>query len=218
MKLYSFFRSSAAYRVRIALNLKGLGYEYVAKHLRRGEQAEPEYRAVHPQGLVPALDDGGVMIPQSLAIIEYLEEAYPQTLRLLPSAAADRAIVRAMSQAIACEIHPLNNLRVLNYLKAEMGQTEDATHVWIRHWIAEGFAALEQSIRKHSGDGKHCFAADVTMADACLVPQVYNARRFQTDLVPYSSLIAVSTHLESLPAFTAARPEAQPDATEVGST
>ena len=212
MKLYSFFRSSAAYRVRIALNLKALSYEYVAKHLRRGEHVEPEYRAIHPQGLVPALDDGGVVIPQSLAIIEYLEEAYPQTPRLLPATAADRAIVRAMSEAIACEIHPLNNLRVLNYLKSQMGQTEDATRVWIRHWIAEGFAALEQSIRAHSGDGNHCFGVDVTLADVCLVPQVYNARRFQTDLTAYPTLVAVCAHLESLPAFAAARPEVQPDA------
>jgi len=212
MRLYSFFRSSAAYRVRIALNVKGLSYEYVAKHLRRGEQTTPEYRAIHPQGLIPALEDGGVVIPQSLAIIEYLEDAYPRSARLLPTAAADRAVVRAMAQAIACEIHPLNNLRVLNYLKSQMGQTEDATHVWIRHWIAEGFAALERSIAKHSGDGKHCCGAQVTLADVCLVPQVYNARRFQTDLAHYPALVAVSTHLESLPAFASARPEAQPDA------
>ena len=211
MKLYSFFRSSAAYRVRIALNLKGLSYDYVAKHLRRGEQTKPEYRSIHPQGLIPALEDGSVVIPQSLAIIEYLEEAYPQTPRLLPAAAADRAIVRAMSQAIACEIHPLNNLRVLNYLKSQMGQTEDATHVWIRHWIAEGFAALEQLIRTHSDDGNYCFGADVTLADVCLVPQVYNARRFETDVSPYPTLVAVATHLERLPAFAAARPEVQPD-------
>ena len=145
MKLYSFFRSSAAYRVRIALNVKGLGYEYVAKHLRRdgGEQLKPEYRAIQPQALVPAFEDGGVVIAQSLAIIEYLEEAYPQTPRLLPAAAADRAIVRAIAQAIACDIHPLNNLRVLNYLKSRMGQSEEATNAWYRHWIGEGFVALE---------------------------------------------------------------------------
>ena len=213
MKLYSFFRSSAAYRVRIALNVKGLAYEYVAKHLRRdgGEQLKPEYRAIQPQALVPALEDGGAVIAQSLAIIEYLEEAYPQTPRLLPAAAADRAIVRAIAQAIACDIHPLNNLRVLNYLKSRMGQSEEATNAWYRHWIGEGFVALELWIGKHSADGKHSFGAGVTLADVCLVPQVYNARRFQIDLAPYPRLAAVSSHLETLPAFVAARPEAQPD-------
>jgi maleylacetoacetate isomerase len=214
MKLYSFFRSSAAYRVRIALEVKGLAYETVAKHLRRGggEQTKPEYLAVNPQGLVPTLDDGGVVIPQSLAIIEYLEEAYPKSPRLLPASPAERAAVRAMSLAVACDIHPLNNLRVLNYLKSEMGQSEEATNVWIRHWIAEGFRALEESVQKLTGDDKHCFGVDVTMADVCLVPQVYNARRFETDLTPYPTLVAVSGHLESLPAFAAARPEVQPDA------
>ena len=214
MKLYSFFRSSAAYRVRIALAWKGLDYEYVAKHLRRGdgEHLKADYRAIHPQALVPALEDGGVAIPQSLAIIEYLEEAYPDTPRLLPTTPAARAIVRAMSQAIACDIHPLNNLRVLNYLKSQLRQSEEATNVWYRHWVDEGFRGLEESIRKHTGDGRHCFGAGVTVADACLVPQVYNARRFDVDLTPYPSLVAVSTYLESLPAFAAAKPEAQPDA------
>jgi len=214
MKLYSFFRSSAAYRVRIALAVKGLEYEYVAKHFRRngGEHKKPDYLAVNPQGLIPALDDGGVVVAQSLAIIEYLEEAYPGTPRLLPQKPVERAIVRAMSQAIACDIHPLNNLRVLNYLRADLGQSEETTNVWYRHWVAEGFTALEQSIAKHSGDGKHCFGDVVTMADVCLVPQVYNARRFKTELAPYPKLVAVSTYLESLPAFATARPEAQPDA------
>jgi maleylacetoacetate isomerase len=214
MKLYSYFRSSAAYRVRIALHYKGLAYEYVAKHFRRngGEHRKPDYLAVNPQGLIPTLDDGGVVVPQSLAIIEYLEEAYPQTPRLLPERPADRAVVRAMSQAIACDIHPLNNLRVLEYLKRELRQSDETTNHWYRHWIAEGFAALEQSIAKHTGDGRHCFGAKVTMADVCLVPQVYNARRFATDLTPYPKIVAVSSHLETLAWFAAARPEAQPDA------
>jgi maleylacetoacetate isomerase len=214
MKLYSYFRSSAAYRVRIALHYKGLAYEYVAKHFRRngGEHRKPDYLAVNPQGLIPTLDDGGVVVPQSLAIIEYLEEAYPQTPRLLPERPADRAVVRAMSQAIACDIHPLNNLRVLGYLKRELRQSDETTNHWYRHWIAEGFAALEQSIAKHTGDGRHCFGAKVTMADVCLVPQVYNARRFATDLTPYPKIVAVSSHLETLAWFAAARPEAQPDA------
>jgi maleylacetoacetate isomerase len=214
MKLYSFFRSSAAYRVRIALEVKGLAYEYVATHLRRdgGEHRKPSYLAINPQGLVPALDDGGVVVSQSLAILEYLEEAYPTTPRLLPANPADRAQVRAMSQAIACDIHPLNNLRVLEYLKSQMGQSEDATNLWYRHWIAEGFRALEQSIGKHTGDGMHCFGETVTLADVCLVPQVYNARRFAVDLAPYPLLVRVSAHLEDLPAFAKAHPKAQPDA------
>ncbi len=212
MKLYSYFRSSAAYRVRIALEVKGLAYEYVAKHLRCGEHRKPEYLAVNPQGLIPALDDDGVVVSQSLAILEYLEEAYPETPRLLPASPADRARVRAMSQAIACDMHPLNNLRVLDYLKSQMGQNEDATSLWYRHWIAEGFRALEQSIGKHTGDGRHCFGDAVTLADVCLVPQVYNARRFAVDLAPYPVLVRVSESLESLPAFAKARPEVQPDA------
>ena len=214
MKLYSFFRSSAAYRVRIALAVKGLEYETVAKHLRRGggEQKRADYLAVNPQGLVPTLDDGGVVVPQSLAILEYLEEAYPKSPRLLPERPADRAAVRAMALAVACDVHPLNNLRVLNYLKAELGQSEETTNVWIRHWIGEGFRALEQSIRTHTGDGRHCFGSAVTLADVCLVPQVYNARRFAADLASFPTLFAVSESLERLPAFAAARPEAQPDA------
>ncbi len=212
MKLHSFFRSSAAYRVRIALAVKGLAYETVAHHLRKEEQLKPEYRALNPQALVPTLEDGGHVLTQSLAIIEYLEEAYPQTPRLLPPAPAGRAVVRAMSLAIACDIHPLNNLRVLNYLKSAMGQSQKKTDEWYRHWIGEGFAALEKLARKHSRGGRYCFGDAATMADACLVPQMYNARRFQTDLAPYPTLVAMCDSLERLPAFAAARPEAQPDA------
>jgi len=212
MKLHSFFRSSAAYRVRIALAVKGLAYETVAHHLRKGEQREAEYRALHPQALVPTLEDSGHVILQSLAIIEYLDEAYPQTLRLLPQDPVERAAVRAMSLAIACDIHPLNNLRVLEYLKSQMRQSQEATDVWYRHWIAEGLAALETLARRHSRGGRHCFGDAVTMADACLVPQLYNARRFQADLAPYPTLVAIGDSLERLPAFAAARPEAQPDA------
>jgi maleylacetoacetate isomerase len=212
MKLHSFFRSSAAYRVRLALEIKGLAYETVAHHLRKGEQRKPEYRVLNPQGLVPALEDAGHVLTQSLAIIEYLEEAYPQTPRLLPPDPLGRAIVRAMSLAIACDVHPLNNLRVLDYLKSAIGQSQEATDVWYRHWIGEGFAALEELVRQHSRGGRHCFGDAVTMADACLVPQMYNARRFQTDLAPYPTLVAISDSLERLPAFAAARPEAQPDA------
>ena len=182
MKLHSFFRSSAAYRVRLALEIKGLAYETVVHHLRKGEQRKPEYRVLNPQGLVPTLEDAGHVLSQSLAIIEYLEEAYPKTPRLLPPDPLSRAIVRAMSLAIACDVHPLNNLRVLDYLKSAIGQSQEATDVWYRHWIGEGFAALEELVRQHSRGGRHCFGDAVTMADACLVPQMYNARRFQTDL------------------------------------
>jgi maleylacetoacetate isomerase len=212
MKLHSFFRSSAAYRVRIALAVKGLACETVAHHLRKSEQRKPEYRALNPQALVPTLEDRGHVLTQSLAIIEYLDEAYPQTAPLLPSHPAGRAVVRAMSLAIACDIHPLNNLRVLDFLKSQMSQSQEATDVWYRHWIAEGFAALEELATKHSRGGRHCFGDAVTMADACLVPQMYNARRFQADLAPYPALVAISDSLERLPTFAAASPEAQPDA------
>jgi maleylacetoacetate isomerase len=213
MKLYSYFRSSAAYRVRIALAVKGLAYEYAARHLRRGggEQRSPAYLALNPQGLVPALEHDGALIPQSLAIIEYLEEAFPASPRLLPQAPLERAQVRAMALAIACDVHPLNNLRVLNYLRSALQQSQEAIDTWYRHWIAEGFTALEQWIARSSGDGKHCFGSAVTLADVCLIPQVYNARRLQTNLSPYPSLLRVSEALESLPAFAAARPEVQPD-------
>ena len=213
MKLYSFFRSSAAYRVRIALNVKGLEYEYVAKHLVRngGEHKLADYLALNPQGFIPALEHDGALITQSVAIIEYLEEAFPSP-SLLPSRAIDRAAVRAMSQLVACDIHPLNNLRVLNYLKAPLSQNSDAVAEWYRHWIDEGFAAFEKLIIKHSTDGCHCFGDAVTMADVLLVPQVANSRRYQMDLGKYPALHKVTTHLESIPAFLAARPEVQPDA------
>jgi maleylacetoacetate isomerase/maleylpyruvate isomerase len=213
MKLYSFFRSSAAYRVRIALNLKGLQYEYVAKHLVRngGEHKLADYLALNPQGFIPALEHDGALLTQSVAIIEYLEEAFPSP-SLLPSRAIDRAAVRAMSQLIACDIHPLNNLRVLNYLKAPLSQNNEAISEWYRHWIDEGFAALEKLIIKYSTEGRHCFGSAVTMADVLLVPQVANSRRYQMDLGKYPALQKVTTYLESLPAFMAARPEVQPDA------
>jgi maleylacetoacetate isomerase/maleylpyruvate isomerase len=214
VKLYSFFRSSAAYRVRIALNVKGLEYDYVAKDLRAGteDHRKSDYLALNPQGLVPALQDQGQVFSQSLAIIEYLDEAYPQTTRLLPQAAADRAVVRSIAGSIACDIHPLNNLRVLNYLKSQMGQSDEATNIWYRHWITEGFAAIEQRVESYSGDGRYCFGNTLTLADVCLVPQVYNARRFKTDLSSFPKLLTITEFLETLSAFQAARPEVQPDA------
>ena len=213
LRLYTYWRSSAAYRVRIALALKGLEYESVPRHLLRdgGEQRRPDYLAVNPQGLVPALEDDGEVVTQSLAICEYLEERFPEPA-LLPAAPRDRAAVRAMALAVACDIHPLNNLRVLQYLRSELGQDDAGVARWARHWIASGFEALAQLVARHSGDGRHCFGSSVTLADVCLVPQVANARRVQLDLAPWPRITAVAGHLESLPAFAAARPDAQPDA------
>jgi maleylacetoacetate isomerase len=212
VKLYDYFRSSAAFRVRIALNFKGLAYESVSKKLRDGEHRAADYRAVNPQALVPALEDGGTVIAQSLAIIEYLEEKYPAP-PLLPRGAADRAMVRAMALAIACDVHPLNNLRVLRFLESPMGVDKKTIETrWYPHWIAEAFGGLEAQARQASGDGRHLFGTAVTMADAFIVPQMYNARRFQCDLTPYPTLTAICAHLESLPAFARAMPEAQPDA------
>ena len=213
MKLFSYFRSSAAWRVRIALAWKGIEHGQVPVHLLRdgGQQRSESYLRVNPQGLVPALEEGGKVLAQSIAILEYLEETHPQP-PLLPADPWRRAEVRAMALAIACDIHPLNNLRVLNYLKGPLGQDAVAVSVWYRHWIAEGLAPLEELARLH-GDGKQYLYGDsVTLADVCLVPQVYNARRFGCDLAPYPTLVAVDEYLGTLPAFAAARPEAQPDA------
>jgi maleylacetoacetate isomerase len=211
MKLYTLWRSSAAYRVRIALNFKGLAYESLTRDLVKREHESPAYTGLNPQGLIPALELDGVVIAQSLAIIEYLEETQPQPA-LLPQGALARAQVRSLAQAVACDIHPLNNLRVLNYLKGPLARDEGAVATWYRHWVAEGFRGLEVLARRHSADGRHLFGSSVTLADLCLVPQVYNARRFKCDLTPFPTLVAISGALDELPAFAAARPEAQPDA------
>ena len=213
MKLFTFFRSSAAYRVRIALNLKGLKYESVPKAFAKNEHRAADYLAVNPQGLLPALalDDEGAVLSQSLAIIEYLEEKH-STPPLLPKDPLDRARVRSMALAIACDIHPINNLRVLNYLKKEFKQEEAAVNTWYRHWITEGFKGLEAQARQFSASKRYCFGDAVSLADLCLVPQMFNARRFETDLTPFPTLTAISAHLEALPEFAAARPEVQPDA------
>lgn len=208
--LYGYFRSSAAYRVRIALNLKGLAYAQAPVSLLRGEQRGADYLALNPQGLVPALLDKGVLLTQSLAICEYLDEAYPDSARLLPDGAVGRAQVRAVAQAIACDIHPLNNLRVLNYLKAELGQGEDARGAWYRHWVATGFAALEQQLAASAG--QYCFGDTPTLADVCLLPQVFNAQRFAVDMNAYPLLARIAANLDALPAFADAHPLRQPDA------
>ena len=213
MKLFSYFRSSAAYRVRIALHYKGIPHGTVPVHLTRdgGQQHSESYRETNPQGLVPALEDNGQVISQSLAIIEYLEETHPDP-PLLPQDFLGRAQVRAMALGIACDIHPLNNLRVQNYLRGPLGQADGPVAEWVRHWIAEGFRALEELARRH-GDGRRYLYGDrVTLADVCLVPQMYNARRYYCDVTPYPTLVAIDAHLASLPAFASARPEAQPDA------
>lgn len=211
MKLYTYFRSSAAYRVRIALNLKGLPYESVAVDLRPGAHRQPDYLARNPQGLIPALEDAGTVISQSLAIIEYLEETHPQP-PLLPRAALDRARVRSLALAIACDLHPLNNLRVLNYLRSPLGHDQAAVDTWYRHWIAEGFRGLEEEAKRASGDGCHMFGTHVTLGDVCLVPQVFNARRFKCNLDPFPTLTGICAYLETLPEFKRAAPDAQPDA------
>ncbi len=213
MKLYTYYRSSAAYRVRIALNLKGVGYEAVYVDLRPPVSAQraPEFLGVNPQGLVPVLEHDGLTIAQSLAIIEYLEDLYPQP-PLLPTAPRERARVRAMALAVACDIHPLNNSRVLKYLREPLGHDEETVNTWYRHWIAAGFGALEAEAQRASGDGRHMFGSAVTLADVYIVPQMYNARRFKCDLAPYPTLQSICRHLEALPAFAKAAPEAQPDA------
>ena len=211
MKLYSYFRSSAAYRVRIALNLKGLRYEYVGVHLRKGEQRADSYRLINPLALVPALADDRGTFTQSLAIIEYLEERYPQP-PLLPETPEARARVRAIALAIACEIHPLDNLRVLQYLTRTLGVGEDAKNAWYRHWIDLGLSALEAQLATDAATGEFCHGATPTLADVCLVPQLANARRFEIPLEAYPTLLRIESACNTLLAFAAAAPAQQPDA------
>lgn len=212
MKLYGYFRSSAAYRVRIALNLKGLSYDAVPIHLTKdgGEQHRGAFRALNPQALVPVLEDGGHVLTQSLAILEYLEEIHPEP-PLLPADAAGRARVRALALQVACEIHPLNNLRVLQYLKQELNLDEGARERWYRHWIATGFAAFEASLSA-AGTGRFCHGDAPGLADVCLIPQLFNARRFACDLAAYPRMLGVEAACAALPAFAAAHPARQPDA------
>lgn len=214
MNLYSYFRSSAAYRVRIALNLKQLPCEILPVHLLRdgGEQHQPAYRAVNPVGLVPALEDQGQVLIQSLAIIEYLEEQYPQTPSLLPGNAADRARIRAIAQTIACDIHPLNNLRVMQYLGSTLGLGDEQKTAWYRHWVAEGLGAVERLLAGDSRTVAFCHGDSPTLADCCLVPQVFNAERFGCDLSALPTIVRIVANCQALEAFRQAAPERQPDA------
>ena len=213
LTLYSYWRSSAAYRVRIGLNLKGLAYATRPVHLVRdgGQQHGEDYRALNPQELVPMLAHGERRLTQSLAILEYLDEAFP-TPALLPADTRGRARVRALAQLVACDIHPLNNLRVLQYLKRENGLEQPAIDAWMRHWMREGFTAMEAMLVDDPATGGFCHGETPTLADACLVPQLYNARRFELDLAPFPTLVRIETACLALPAFDAARPENQPDA------
>ncbi|HXF46566.1 MAG TPA: maleylacetoacetate isomerase [Burkholderiaceae bacterium] len=209
-KLYNAARSSASYRVRIALNYKGLPYEYVAVNLLKGGQFEAFFRQKNPQQLVPLLEDGALRLTQSLAIVEYLEEKYPQP-PLLPHAPLDRAYVRAAALAIACEIHPLNNLRVLRYLVRDLGVSEDAKNGWYRHWVEQGLAQLEDFLVAHGRCGRYTLGDQVTLADVCLVPQIFNARRFECKLEHVPTVMRIFDACMQLPAFENARPERQPD-------
>ncbi|HRP97473.1 MAG TPA: maleylacetoacetate isomerase [Rhodocyclaceae bacterium] len=213
MRLYTYFRSSAAYRVRIALNLKGLAYDAMPVHLVRGggEQHGADYRALNPAGLVPALEDGGAVLTQSLAIVEYLDETHPEP-PLLPGDALARARIRALAQAIACDIHPINNLRVLQYLKRELGASDEQKNAWYRHWVETGLAAVEATLAAQPQAGRFCVGDSPTLADVCLVPQVYNARRFACRIDGLARTARVVEACEALAAFRLAAPENQPDA------
>ena len=212
MKLYTYFRSSAAFRVRIALNLKGLAYAPVFVHLAKGEHRKPEYANVNPQALVPTLElDDGTRLNQSLAIIEYLDELHPKPA-LLPGEAKAKARVRSLSELVACEIHPLNNLRVLQHLKRTLGQSEEEVNAWYRHWIGDGLAKLEAELRSGAGAGKFSHGDMPSMADCCLVPQIFNAKRYNCDLAPYPTTMRIFDACMKLEAFERAQPAKQPDA------
>lgn len=212
MKLYTYFRSSAAFRVRIALNLKGLAYRPVFVHLAKGEHRQPDYAAVNPQALVPTLElDDGTRLNQSLAIIEYLETLRPQPA-LLPQDALERARVRALALLVACEIHPLNNLRVLQHLKRGLGQSEEQIKAWYQHWVADGLAKFEAELGKGRPRGRFCHGDVPSLADCCLVPQIFNAMRYDCDLARYPNTMAAFEACMQLPAFDRAQPAKQPDA------
>ena len=213
MKLYNYFRSSASFRVRIALNLKGLPYEYAVVHLTKGggEQFDPAFRAINPDALIPVLDDDGRTVTQSLAIIEYLEETHPEP-PLLPKAALDRAYVRALALGIACEIHPLNNLRVLRYLMRDLKATDEQKTAWYRHWVEQGLASIEARLIAEKKCGRHALGDTVTLADVVIVPQIFNATRFDCRLDHVPTVMGIFDRCMELPAFIDAQPARQPDA------
>jgi len=211
LQLYDYFRSSAAYRVRIALNLKGLSYTRVPVKLTTGAQRATDYLSVNAQGLVPTLASDGQNHGQSLAICEYLEECYPEP-PLLPLTAAERARVRSLALMIACDIHPLNNLRVLNYLVTDLAVSETKKLDWYRHWVTTGFSAFERRLAEEGATSTFCHRDEPTLADCCLVPQVYNARRFDVDLTSFPIIARIDEACNELPAFARAQPEHQPDA------
>ncbi|MGH8072850.1 MAG: maleylacetoacetate isomerase [Lysobacter sp.] len=213
LQLYSYWRSSAAYRVRIGLNLKGLPYETISVHLVRdgGEQHAEGYREINPQELVPVLKHGDRIMRQSVAILEYLDETWPAPA-LLPATSRDRQRVRAIAQAVACDIHPLNNLRVLQYFDREWNVPQPERDEWVRHWVISGFAAVEQMLTDHPATGDFCEGSIPGLADCCLIPQVYNARRFGVDIGQFPTIARIDKACLALPAFDAARPERQPDA------
>ena len=209
MKLYSYFRSSAAFRVRIALNLKGIDHTLTPINLKDGEQTEDAYKKTNPHGLIPTLDHDGFELSQSLAIIDYLERTHPQA-PLFPKEPQGRAVALSMALAIGCDIHPINNLRILKYLKSEFDRSQDEIDSWYRHWISEGFKGLELMVGEH-GSQSRCFGEDITIADVFLAPQMWNARRFGVDLAPFPRLVEIDASLMSLDAFKLAAPENQPD-------
>ncbi len=211
MRLYGYFRSSAAYRVRIALNLKGVDYELVPLHLQKNEHLSADYARLNPQKLLPALQVGDQVITQSLAIIDYLDETYPEPA-LLPKDPVLRAQVRAMALSIACDIHPVNNLRVLRYLTHELGLSEERKNAWYNHWIVTGLGAVEQMLLNSPHTGAFCFGDRPGLADLCLVPQVANGRRFNCDLSGCPTVVRIADHCATLDAFARAAPDQQPDA------
>lgn len=214
LRLYSYWRSSASYRVRIALNLKGLPFETVPVHLldNGGEHHSEAFHQLNPQEVVPVLLDGGRVIRQSMAIIEYLDETYEGELKLLPPTARDRARVRALAQVVACDIHPVNNMRVMQYLEREFNVPQVERERWTRHWMIEGFKAFETLLADSPSTGQFCEGDDPSLADLCLVPQVYNGRRWGVDMTQFPTIERIDEQCRKLAAFENARPENQPDA------
>lgn len=211
MTLYGYFRSGTSHRTRIALNLKGLDYNDIAINLAQDEQLEDAFKAINPQGLVPVLKANDLLLYQSPAILEWLEEAYPEHA-LLPQDAAGRMYVRALSAMIGCDIHPINNRRILQYLRNELSVDKEAVIAWCNRWITEGFAALETRLAADKNRGQFCYGDRPTFADCYLIPQVSSARRFEVDLTPYPNIVAIDTHCRTLKAFADADPMVQPDA------